>query len=174
MAVDKKKKVIAFYSILSSGHFNVCKSLAKALLDRHSDKLEVYFIVDQEWKEKLAKFDDRFKFGVIEYDNDQQQARVADMITKIEPFLSASPAKKQELAWSNFLDWDVLPEIDRKSEEKILEVADFLICDQVSFFFCWRLLPFQSKLLNPNLIRIQTGMPPTIYAGAALCLHHQL
>ena len=131
MAVCKKKKVVAFYSIMSSGHFNVCKSLAKALLDRHSDKVEVVFIVDGEWETKLAEFDPRFKFGVIHYDNDQQKERIQDLVTNIEPFLSASTVEKQQMAWNNFLDWDVLPEIDRKSEEKILEVADFLICDQV-------------------------------------------
>lgn len=87
--------------------------------------------MDQEWEEKLKKFDSRFKFGVIEYDNDQQKERVLSMITKIEPFLSAPVVTKMELAWNNFLDWSVLPEIDKKSEEKILEVADFLICDQV-------------------------------------------
>lgn len=74
---------------------------------------------------------------MIEYDNDQQKERVHSLVTKIKPYLSAPVVTKMELAWNNFLDWSVLPEIDKKSEEKILEVgADFLICDQVCSSSC--------------------------------------
>ena len=173
--VINKKKVIAFYSIMSSGHFNVCKSLAKLLLDKYSDKLEIYFIVDAEWQGKLANFDERFKFGVIEYDNDQQKERIQDIVAKTEPLLSATCVVKQENAWINFLDWNVLPEIDRKSEEKILEVADFLICDQVSFF-CFTLV---TSLLKNTILKELFGLGLSLTGDAGsrstwICLYCQL
>lgn len=39
-----KVKRIAIYSLLSSGHFNVCVTLAKVLLNNYGDKIEIYFI----------------------------------------------------------------------------------------------------------------------------------
>lgn len=134
IAVEKKKKKIAFYSILSSGHLNVCSSIATVLLDKFSKKLEVYFIVDDVWAEKLSKNDARFKFGIINYDNKEQGSRIEDLVDSLEPLLSTKLVERMIGCWSQFLDWSTLPEIDRKSEEKIKEIgADFLICDQVIF-----------------------------------------
>ena len=55
MAEIKKEETfkVCFYSILSSGHLNVCATLGKILLDNHPD-FEVYFVVDAEWKQKLS------------------------------------------------------------------------------------------------------------------------
>lgn len=128
MVITTKKK-IAFYSILCSGHLNVCKSIASALLDKHSDKIEIYFIVNPEWAEKLRKYDSRFKFGIIELE--QKNDRIEEFISNLEPVLSSPLVDRIISSWTHFLDWNVLPEIDRKSQEKIEEIqADFLICDQ--------------------------------------------
>ena len=51
---------------MASGHYNVCVALAKILLDNHEDEIEIYFICDFNWQQKLTQMDKRFKFGVIE------------------------------------------------------------------------------------------------------------
>ena len=131
VAVTKKK--IAFYSVLCTGHLNVCKSIAKALLDNYSDKIDIYFIVDVLWAEKLREFDSRFKFAIIS-SSKEAESRIEDLVDKLEPFLSLPLVDRMIESWKNFLDWNVIPEIDRKSEEKIREIgADLLICDQVCY-----------------------------------------
>ena len=61
-------------------------TLAKSLLNNHPD-IEVYFITDKEWEGKLAKFDDRFKFSVIDYDNSEQKNHIGELLNKFEDSL---------------------------------------------------------------------------------------
>lgn len=85
MIVQKKK--LAFYSILSSGHLNVCISLGRVLLDKFGDQIEVYFIVDRVWKEKIEKIDSRFKFGTFEFDKKEDESRMIDIANRFEKCL---------------------------------------------------------------------------------------
>ena len=67
-----KKKRIVFYLILSTGHVNVCASVSKVLLDRFQNEIDIYFIVDKLWKDKLAKMDSRFIYAAFEYMMNQE------------------------------------------------------------------------------------------------------
>ena len=89
-------------------------TLAKSLLNSRSD-VQVYFIVDAEWEGKLAKFDDRFRFGVIEYDNSEQKNRLLDMVNRFETTLKLPQVERVISLWSTFLDDKTILDIDIKS-----------------------------------------------------------
>lgn len=72
----------------SSGHLNVCASLGVAILNRFSDRIDVYFIVDAKWKAHLEKIDSRFKFGVFEYDQQDGDQRILEVVNKLEAALT--------------------------------------------------------------------------------------
>jgi len=128
-----QKKKLAFYSILSSGHFNVCASLAVAILNRFSDRIEVYFIVDAKWKAHLEKIDSRFKFGVFEYDQKDGDQRLVEVVNKLEATLTMDVLEKAKTTWSLFVKDPTLIEVDAKSEQQIKKIKpDFLLCDQAA------------------------------------------
>lgn len=127
-----EKKRIAFYSILSSGHMNVCVSLAKAILDQHADKVDIYFVCDQEWETKLRKMDERIKLVRIEYDSDEAKNRMADMVDKFKMFLSLPHIEKTIGTWQAFINDRSTIEIDKVSGVQIKKInPDFLLCDQI-------------------------------------------
>jgi len=127
-----KLKKICFYSILSSGHLNVCASIGTVLLNNHPDDIEIYFIADEQWAEKLAKIDKRFKFGIIDYDNKDQEFRMIELVNKIEKTVYLSLVERMKVVWSIFMQDKTVMDIDRKSDEKIKEIKpDLLLCDQV-------------------------------------------
>lgn len=125
-----EKKRICFYSILSSGHLNVCASVAKVFLDNHPE-FEIYFVVDRPWFERLSKIDSRFKFGVFDYADQSMELRMANIVQKLEKTLKMSWFDKLLETWRMFVQDETLEEVDIKSEAKIKEInPNFLICDQ--------------------------------------------
>ena len=89
-------------------------TLAKSLLNNHP-AIELYFIVDQEWRDKLAKLDDRFKFGVFEYDSREQEHRTSDLLEKFEVLLKRSMLERVTCLWSTILEDKTVLEIDTKA-----------------------------------------------------------
>lgn len=61
-----KVKKIAIYPLRSSGHTNVCVTIAKVLLNNYPGQVEIYFMLDEPWKEKISKLDSRFKFRTFQ------------------------------------------------------------------------------------------------------------
>ena len=92
---------------------NLCVTLAKSLLNNHD--VEVTFVVDKEWAGKLAKFDERFKFAVIEYDNSQQENRVRDMLTGFKAYLELPLIEMANRMWSMVLEDQTVMDIDLKT-----------------------------------------------------------
>lgn len=97
-----EKKKLVFYSILSSGHLNVCASLAKVLLDNHPD-FEVWFIVDQQWAQRLGRIDSRFQFGIVEL-NENFELKMASIVQKLEASLHMKPVDKLVHTWKMFIE----------------------------------------------------------------------
>ena len=125
-------KKIVFYSILSTGHLQVCASIGKALLDKKDSDYEVTFIVDKRWPKTLAKIDERFKFAVVEYELQNMGMRMGKLIKNLEDSLKMNEYDRIYNIWKIFVFEDELfMLIDEKSEEKIKEInPDFLLCDQ--------------------------------------------
>lgn len=129
--------------LFPSGHLNICSSLAVALLNRFSDRVEIYFVVDSKWKSHLEKIDLRFKFGVFEYEREGGDKRLVEVvdrleatlrfairITKISIFLlivslltrSMSLIDKAKTTWELFIKDPTLIEVDQKSEQEIKKI----------------------------------------------------
>lgn len=68
-----------------AGHTNVCVTIAKLLLNNYPDQVEITFVTDNPWKDKLSKLDSRFKFRTFEYDNQQQETATDELIKSLEP-----------------------------------------------------------------------------------------
>ena len=68
-----------------TGHTNVCVTIAKLLLNNYPDQVEITFVTDNLWKDKLSKLDSRFKFRTFEYDNQQQETATDELIKSLEP-----------------------------------------------------------------------------------------
>lgn len=127
-----EKKKICFYSIMCSGHLNVCVSLAKSILDNHSDKVDVYFVCNEEWEAKLRKMDDRFKLAKYEYKTNEAKNRTSHMIDSFKAFLKKPHLEKVIGIWHILLEDKAIVEIDALSREQIRKInPDFLLCDQV-------------------------------------------
>lgn len=89
--------------------------------------------MNETWANKLKKLDERFKFALIEVE--EEQDRIDEMIEKIEPFLKSSLVDRLINSWINFLKWETLYDIDVKTEAKIKELnIDLIISDQVCHF----------------------------------------
>ena len=58
-----------------------------AILNRFSDRIDVYFVVDAKWKAHLEKIDSRFKYGVFEYDRPGGDQRLMEIVDKLESSL---------------------------------------------------------------------------------------
>lgn len=125
--VEKKK--IVFYSLLSYGHFNVCVSLAKAMLDKHSDKVEIYFVCDKQWEEKLKKMDDRFKMLKFEYETKAAENRLDTILESYKQYLEMPTYLDRLIAIKKRVTvGDTKLETDSKVEKLLHELSpDFLL-----------------------------------------------
>lgn len=123
-----EKKKIAFYCLLSSGHFNVCVSLAKAMLDQHSEKVEIYFVCDKEWEKKLRKIDNRFKLAKFEYETKEAETRMSSLIDGFKKFLNLPQVERLITLMEGFMQNRTILEIDIKVEEQLKKISpDFLL-----------------------------------------------
>ena len=103
------------------------------LLDRHSNRLEVYFIADDEWKQKLERRDSRFKFGLLETDKEANIKRMNYLIDGFERALSdrMSAFDKMVHTWKIASGDPFVAKIDLESEKLIRKIApDFILADQ--------------------------------------------
>lgn len=138
-----EKKNIVVYSLLTAGHLNVCASLATVILNKNSDKVDVHFIVDEEWREKLSKIDGRFKFAVMQRDKQKQAARREEMMKKILEILKLPLADRVIKSWGVFFTADnPIFELDKQAEEKIRKIKpDLMLCDQICLLPAMQLAP---------------------------------
>lgn len=121
---DKKK--LLFYSILSSGHLNVCASLAKVLLDNHPD-IEIWFIADQQWAQRLGRIDSRFKFGIVEL-NENFELKMASIVQKLEACLHMKPVDKLVHTWKMFIEDGSFYQVNFRSFSRKPLPTYLLIC----------------------------------------------
>ena len=138
-----EKKVVVVYSLLAAGHLNVCISLATEMLNKNSDKIDVYFLVDQEWQEKLSKIDDRFKFAILHRDKQKQAARREDAMKTILELLELPLADRVIKSFGWFFKADnPIFELDKQAEVKIREIKpDLMLCDQIGLLPAMQLAP---------------------------------
>uniref|UniRef100_A0AAN0LVW8 UDP-glycosyltransferase n=1 Tax=Polyphagotarsonemus latus TaxID=1204166 RepID=A0AAN0LVW8_9ACAR len=130
--LSHEKKKLVFYSILSSGHLNVCSAVGTALLNKFADDVEVYFIAEKVWAEKLKKIDQRFKIGLIDLSSEED--RIIDVVKDTEKSLNLSHIDSIKFLFEKFFMSDVerLFETDKKSGEQIKKIKpDFILCDQI-------------------------------------------
>lgn len=116
------KKKILFYPILSSGHINVSVSIGSILLNNHSDRVEVYFIVDKQWQDNISKIDARFKFCVYDFHEQNGELRLVKLIDELEKCLTMSLEEKSSFIWSMFTQDPTIKEVDMKAEKLINQV----------------------------------------------------
>lgn len=89
-------------------------TLAKSLLNNHD--VEVWFIADKEWAAKLAKFDDRFKFGVVDYGHDPKENRLEKLVAELDDSLKLSPFERSAVSlWTSSLENNAVLEMDMKA-----------------------------------------------------------
>uniref|UniRef100_A0AAN0LHC1 UDP-glycosyltransferase n=1 Tax=Polyphagotarsonemus latus TaxID=1204166 RepID=A0AAN0LHC1_9ACAR len=127
-----KKKKIVFYSVLTAGHLNVCSAIGSTLLNKYPNEIEVYFISDETWAEKLTKIDSRFKIGLIELS--QKEDRIPDIVKHTENCLNLSLIERRKYLFQTFFIDDIerIYETDIKSREQIKIICpDFILCDQM-------------------------------------------
>lgn len=113
------------------------------ILNRHS--VDVYFIVDSEWQDKLSKIDSRFKFAIVEQSKQEVDSVKNELMEKFEQSLSLPLADRTIQSWSYFFQEAHNPmfEFDRKAEIKIRELKpDFLLCDQLIALPAMQLAPY--------------------------------
>ena len=139
----KEKKRIGFYSCLAVGHLNVCLSIGQVLLNHFEDEVEVYFITDDFFADKIAKVDSRFKLAKFEYEGQKDESRYNDLVTKLESFL-VLPAIERLLNSMDVFIYDPTDEkIDIAAEKPIKELGlDFLLCDQFAHLPSMSLKPY--------------------------------
>lgn len=129
--MTKEKKRIGFYPLLAVGHFNVCLTIGRVLLDRFGDELEVYFLTDEFFAEKIIKVDARFKLAKIEYDGQKDESRFNDVVLKLESFLELPQMERLLKSMDVFINDPTDEQIDIAAEKLIRELKlDFLLCDQ--------------------------------------------
>ena len=124
------KKKILFYSILLPGHINVCASIGTNLLNNHSDKVDVHFVVDHSYEKRLQELDSRFKIRSYTYER-EDTLRTTYMIDRLESCLQMDLVDKAVLCWKMFVEDDLLIEGDEKTHRLIEEIKpDFILADQ--------------------------------------------
>ena len=141
--MPKEKKRIGFYSCLAVGHLNVCLTIGKTLLEQFGDKLEVYFITDEFFGEKVAKVDARFKLAKFQYAGQKDESRFNDVIIKLESFLGLPVTERLLKSMDVFIYDPTDEQIDLAAEKPIRELNfDFLLCDQFSHLPSMSLVPY--------------------------------
>uniref|UniRef100_A0AAN0LIZ6 UDP-glycosyltransferase n=1 Tax=Polyphagotarsonemus latus TaxID=1204166 RepID=A0AAN0LIZ6_9ACAR len=125
-----EKKKIAFFSLLESGHLNLCSSVATTLLNKYFDKFEIYFFTDQKWADKLSEKDSRFKFEIYEYETKEQENFLEDMVNQLEPLLSLSHVEKMKILLKSFDYKDDFVYVDQEVSKLIKKLKpDYILCD---------------------------------------------
>ena len=51
--------------------------------------LQSKYLVDDPFANKLRKIDDRFKYGIITYENKELETRIADLVDEYEKLLNS-------------------------------------------------------------------------------------
>lgn len=124
------KKKILFYSILLPGHINVCASIGTNLLNNHSDRVQVFFVVDHSYERRLQELDPRFVIRSYRY-RKEDTLRTNYVIDRLEPCLQMSLVDKSVLCWKMFVEDDLLIEGDENAQRLIEEIRpDFILADQ--------------------------------------------
>ena len=137
--------------------------MATVILNRHPNS-EVYFIVDQEWQEKLTKIDPRFKFAIVQQSKQEVDSVKNDLMDKFEQSLSLPPVDRMIQSWGHFLQEAENPmfAFDLKAEAKIRELKpDFLLCDQLIALPAMQLAPY-AFICSAN---------PLLFAFEGLLIH---
>lgn len=116
---------------LNSGHLNSCSAVATCLLNNHPN-FETYFVVDNEYGEKLRKKDQRFKVFTFDYEEkEENKIRTDYVIDTLESCLKMDLPEKSNLCWTMFIDDERLIQADKEIEKIIKKVKfDFIIADQ--------------------------------------------
>ena len=130
---------------------NVCVTLAKSILNNHPD-VEVYFIVDKEWEGKLGKFDERFKFGVIECDN-QQENRLEKLLIENEALLKLPLLERTTVSlWTTLTGDQTGLEMDMKAGKGLS--TDLLPCEMTPLLLLTLLFFSEKKIchIRPDVL----------------------
>lgn len=124
--------------------------------------MEIFFLVDKEWQEKLRKIDGRFRFAIVDQDKQKTDNIKNELMEKFEQSLSLSLVDRMLQSWSFFFQEEDNPmyEFDLKAEAKIRELQpDFLLCDQLLALPTMQLAPYAFLCsANPLLMGFQ-GWP---------------
>ena len=128
-----KVKKIAIYPLRSSGHTNVCVTIAKVLLNNYPGQVEIYFLLDPIWQEKISKLDSRFKFKVFQYDRKEQENQTTDFMDLLEPITKLPLVQRMGSLWTSFADQrDDELEWDRRIGDLLVELKpDLILMDQM-------------------------------------------
>uniref|UniRef100_A0AAN0LHH8 UDP-glycosyltransferase n=1 Tax=Polyphagotarsonemus latus TaxID=1204166 RepID=A0AAN0LHH8_9ACAR len=126
------KKKLAFYSILESGHLNLCSSIGSILLNKYSNDVEIYFFTDQLWAEKLSKRDSRFKFEIFGYETKEQENLIEIMINAMESIINLPEIDRVKAMVSFFNNPSEFAYIDQEVSKLIKKLKpDYLLCDLI-------------------------------------------
>ena len=128
-----KVKKIAIYPLRSTGHTNVCVTIGKALLNKYPEQVEIYFMLDELWKEKISKHDSRFKFCTFQYDKKEQENSIVDFMDLLEPITKLPLVERMGKLWTSF---DKERDDDLKWDQKIGDLLvelkpDLILMDQM-------------------------------------------
>lgn len=93
---------------------NVCASIGSLLLDGHPDELEVWFVLPAEWAQRLAKVDHRFKFALIESDQ-QAGDYIVEAVNNCRKLLELPAFEREIRSWVQYLENKQYLKIDEKS-----------------------------------------------------------
>uniref|UniRef100_A0AAN0N5W9 UDP-glycosyltransferase n=1 Tax=Polyphagotarsonemus latus TaxID=1204166 RepID=A0AAN0N5W9_9ACAR len=126
-----EKRKIAFYAVLTSGHLNLCSAFGSTLLNLYSDKIDVYFFVDQNWAEKLSKIDLRFKFEIYENEKNEINDSSKDFVDSLRPLLALPNLEKTKLVLNmSVANIDAFLPTDQKVSKLIKKLKpDYILCD---------------------------------------------
>ena len=124
--------------------------------------MEIFFLVDKEWQEKLTKIDSRFRFAIVDRDKQEQNIQRDELMEKFEQNLSLPLIDRLLQCWQHFFQEENNPtyEYDLKAEAMIRELQpDFLLCDQLIALPTMQLAPYAFLCsANPLLMGFQ-GWP---------------
>uniref|UniRef100_A0AAN0N7Z6 UDP-glycosyltransferase n=1 Tax=Polyphagotarsonemus latus TaxID=1204166 RepID=A0AAN0N7Z6_9ACAR len=99
-----KKDVLLIIPLLTQGHTNVCAAIGKKFLEKYGSTIDVYFMVDEEYKTKLSKIDQNFKFSLL-----------SDFFDKaMDTFLEKKEEKNTHYILDSFREFGKLWHLDTK------------------------------------------------------------
>ena len=68
-----------------------------------NEDVDIYFVTDEEWKNKISKYDSRFKFSVFSYDNEKSKNRITDKVDDFKNFLQLPATEFSKLIMNSFI-----------------------------------------------------------------------